>query len=109
MDAARDQLHARYASLEDTVMREIDVLARAGFSDKRWCAIAKTQIEQGFMALQRAIRDYPGDNPNEYGKSPFEQPMPEGFRPNVEPHPFSHDQKREIEWQDARPPKTDKN
>lgn len=49
--------------LEERVLRQIDALVRRVGEkgpgvltvDGRWLAIAKTQIEQGFMALNRAI------------------------------------------------------
>ena len=36
------------------------------------------------MALHRALRDYPGDDPNDYGKVATHQPMPAGFTPDVD-------------------------
>lgn len=41
--------------LEERLLRMLDVLADAGAADPRWLAIARTNIEQGFMALNRAI------------------------------------------------------
>lgn len=41
--------------MEEQVLRQLDDLAAAEFTDKRWVAIARTQIEQGFMAMNRAI------------------------------------------------------
>lgn len=90
LDEGRDQLHQRYAQLEKLILDDIDMLAKAGFSDKRWCAIARTRIEEGFLALHRALRDYPGDDPNDYGKNPYHQPMPRQFAPSPEPNPRSH-------------------
>lgn len=40
--------------LEECVLRVMDDL-QASDADPRWLAIARTQIEQGFMALNRAI------------------------------------------------------
>lgn len=40
---------------EERVLRVIDALAEVEATDKRWLAIARTQIEQGFMALNRAV------------------------------------------------------
>ncbi len=44
-------------AIEERVLRRMDVLAamRPGTLDGRWYAIARTQIEQGFMALSRAL------------------------------------------------------
>lgn len=83
MDTAKDNLHARYASVEVAVLADVDQLATSGFADKRWCAIARTHIEEGFLALHRAIRDYPGDDPNQYGKVPHTHPLPPSFTPPV--------------------------
>lgn len=41
--------------LEERVLRRLDFLADVPEVDKRWLAIARTQIEQGFMAMNRAI------------------------------------------------------
>lgn len=41
--------------LEERVLRRLDFLADISEVDKRWLAIARTQIEQGFMAMNRAI------------------------------------------------------
>lgn len=42
-------------AIEERVLRMLDSLAEDPDTDKRWLAIAKTQIEQGFMAMNRAI------------------------------------------------------
>lgn len=44
-------------ALEEQVLRQMDRLATlpTGTIDPRWFAIARTQIEQGFMALNRAV------------------------------------------------------
>ena len=41
--------------IEERVMRIIDALQAAGEADPRWLAIAKTDLEKGFMALNRSI------------------------------------------------------
>lgn len=41
--------------LEETVLERLDVLADDVGTDKRWLAIAKTHIEEGFMAMNRAV------------------------------------------------------
>jgi hypothetical protein len=43
--------------LEEAVLQQIDMLMAKGFPtvDPRWLAIAKTNIEQGFMAMNRAV------------------------------------------------------
>lgn len=40
---------------EEEILRMLDAYTEMGFVDKRWLAIARTQMEQGFMALNRAI------------------------------------------------------
>lgn len=40
---------------EERVLRTIDELQQDPDVDKRWLALARTQIEQGFMALNRSI------------------------------------------------------
>jgi hypothetical protein len=42
---------------EEEILRTLDWLAEqpTGSVDKRWLAIGRTQIEQGFMAINRAI------------------------------------------------------
>lgn len=41
--------------LEERVLRTIDEHFAHGGCDPRWLHIAKTHIEQGFMALNRAV------------------------------------------------------
>ncbi len=41
--------------LEEQVLRVLDRLAEDPATDKRWLAIGRTQIEQGFMAANRSI------------------------------------------------------
>jgi len=41
--------------LEEAVLRVLDKLAQASEVDKRWLAIGRTAIEQGFMAVNRSI------------------------------------------------------
>ena len=41
--------------LEERVLRRLDFLKHHEKVDQRWLAIARTQIEQGFMAFNRAI------------------------------------------------------
>jgi hypothetical protein len=52
--------------LEENVLRVLDALAANPDTDKRWLAIGRTSIEQGFMAVNRAIFKpervkFPGD------------------------------------------------
>lgn len=41
--------------LEEQVLRALDVLAEQPDIDKRWLAIGRTAIEQGFMAVNRSV------------------------------------------------------
>ncbi len=41
--------------LEEKVLRQLDKLYGVAGIDLRWLAIAKTQIEQGFMAANRSV------------------------------------------------------
>ena len=41
--------------LEERILRVLDELGVDPAVDKRWLAIGRTQIEQGFMAVNRAI------------------------------------------------------
>jgi hypothetical protein len=40
---------------EERILRDIDLYGMNPDVDKRWLAIAKRHIEQGFMAMNRAI------------------------------------------------------
>lgn len=40
---------------EEPLLRVLDAITGDGDFDQRWLAIARTQIEQGFMALNRAV------------------------------------------------------
>lgn len=40
---------------EERILRDIDLYGMNPDVDKRWLAIARTHIEQGFMAMNRAI------------------------------------------------------
>lgn len=41
--------------IEEQVLRILDDLAKREDVDKRWLAIGRTSIEQGFMAVNRSI------------------------------------------------------
>lgn len=41
--------------LEEQVLRQLDLMADNPEVDQRWLAIARTHIEQGFMACNRAV------------------------------------------------------
>jgi hypothetical protein len=45
--------HAK--ALEEAVLRHLDALMADKDTDKRWASIARTQIEEGFMAANRAV------------------------------------------------------
>ena len=53
--------------LEERVLRQIDFIQSLSDIDKRWVDIAREHIEQGFMALNRAVfqpQRIEGDLPN---------------------------------------------
>lgn len=41
--------------LEEKILRQLDAAAADPSIDKRWLALGRTQIEQGFMAVNRAV------------------------------------------------------
>lgn len=41
--------------IEESVLRMVDMLMRRADVDLRWLAVARTHLEQGFMALNRAL------------------------------------------------------
>lgn len=41
--------------LEEEILQRLDALSQNPEIDPRWLAIGRTQIEQGFMAINRAI------------------------------------------------------
>lgn len=45
----------RNKRIEEEVLRLLDDLASMSDTDKRWLAIGRTHIEQGFMAVNRSI------------------------------------------------------
>jgi hypothetical protein len=106
VEAAKERLHEEIGRHENMINDLVSDLATTGLFDKRWCAIAKTHFDEGFMALHRSIRDYPGDDPNQYGKVPMDKPMPESFNPPVDPTPEknigSAGPSGKIEWHDYR-------
>lgn len=48
------ELVNRNKEVEERVLRRLDELQLTEGTDLRWLAIARTQIEQGFMAMNRA-------------------------------------------------------
>jgi hypothetical protein len=81
IEEARERLHQEIAKFEAMALGYTNDLATSGIADQRWCAIARTHLEEGAMALHRAIRDYPGNDPNQYGKVPLDKPLPREFTP----------------------------
>jgi hypothetical protein len=104
VEAAKERLHDTIAKHETLVDELVKDLATAGLFDKRWCAIAKTHFDEGFMALHRSIRDYPGDDPNQYGKVATATPDPPSFTPPVDPEGSKQvAEGKKLEWRDYRP------
>lgn len=52
--AAVDLVNANKRT-EEEILRILDAMSGVAEFDQRWLAIARTQIEQGFMALNRAV------------------------------------------------------
>ena len=42
-------------AMEERILRRLDALRQRESIDPRWLALARTQIEQGFMAMNRAV------------------------------------------------------
>lgn len=42
-------------ALEERVLRQLDKLVATSGLDPRWLSIARTHIDQGFMAMNRAV------------------------------------------------------
>ena len=98
-----DNLHQHYSKLERHVIDAVDELARSGFADMRWCSIARTHAEQAFMAMHRALRDYPEQDANNYGKTPegHTHQMPPAFTPPVDPEGSKQiGEQRKLDWKD---------
>lgn len=41
--------------VEEMILRDLDRMAELPEIDKRWLAIGRTEIEKGFMAINRAV------------------------------------------------------
>ena len=54
-NAAAIDLVNHNKQVEEIVLRVLDELGGIEGVDKRWLAIGRTQIEQGFMAVNRAV------------------------------------------------------
>jgi hypothetical protein len=52
--AAVDLVNAN-KKLEELLLRHLDTMAADGNIDGRWLAVGRTHIEQGFMAINRAV------------------------------------------------------
>lgn len=67
-ELSRLQVHLinDFKTLEQDILRAIQTVAETYHPDKRWMAIGKTHIEQGFMAIVKAItQPEKGENGNE--------------------------------------------
>lgn len=53
-DSAVEQVNL-HKQLEERVLRVLDELATLDTVDKRWLAIGRTDIEKGFMSVNRAV------------------------------------------------------
>lgn len=100
---AKQFLKLQYSKMEEYVLHEVDNLATSGVADKRWCAIARTDLEKGFLALTKALAT---GQSNDYAKLPVPNPFPQSFDP---PPAGDFDESGEltsrshIEWRDYKP------
>jgi hypothetical protein len=55
--AMQDEFRVRFSSMEDEIKKNVESLRGVqGIDlDQRWLSIGMTHIEQGFMALKRAL------------------------------------------------------
>lgn len=92
-------LSARYDRIKAFVLAEIAELENSGLADKRWCAIARTDIEKGFLGLTNALpsaRD--GRN---YGKVPVPDDASPGPAPKNAGDWSQGGAPLRIEWRDV--------
>jgi len=52
----QDEIRKKLSTMEDEILKTVSAIFQSG-ADARWVAIGKTGIEQGFMALKRAVYD----------------------------------------------------
>ncbi|ARJ70086.1 DUF7681 family protein [Paracoccus contaminans] len=57
------RITAENGRLEEAVLHQLDQLARLGSIDQRWLSVGRTHIEQGFMAVNRAVARLPRQTP----------------------------------------------
>lgn len=94
---------ARHAAMKAVMLKEIDDLAKSGFADQRWCAIARTDIEKGFLSLNQALPT--ARDGRDYGKQPVDPgaPLPAEFVPPVDTEARRVGNPPAVEWQDYDP------
>jgi hypothetical protein len=97
LETAKMKIASRFVSMENRLMEEIAAVATSGFADQRLCAIARADIEKGFMALHKALRF--GEN-NDYGKIPLDEPLHRSFTPPTDEKSVIAEEAGKIEWQD---------
>lgn len=54
-DALRVAMVNQNKEVEERLLRQLDSITQNPDYDQRWLSIARTHLEQGFMALNRAI------------------------------------------------------
>lgn len=96
-EKGKEKLAQWYASLEKRLLNECAALAKSGFADRRVAAAAYGRFEEAFLLMRKALR-LAGEtpDPNDYGKVDQPGPLPEEFKPDVEPRSTTR-------WQDAEP------
>lgn len=102
LETAKRTLHERYDAVEMWLLQVVDTLAKSGFADQRWCAIARTHFEEGAQALHRALRTG-AENAREYGKIDTHVPLPPSFTPAPDPSPERNagEQAKLVDWKDV--------
>ena len=51
----QDEYRMRFSSMEDEIHKNIMTMSQALMCDPRWMSIGITHIQEGFMALKRAM------------------------------------------------------
>lgn len=89
----------RSKELEERVLRFLDELAAVPGVDVRWFSIGRTDIEKGFMAVNRSVfRPARFDLPDEPSpKEMFARGFEQGLRHNYEAGPI--DQQIDAAWE----------
>lgn len=50
-----EKLKKRFADAEKALLTYLDDATNSGLADRRWMAIARTDLEKGFLAIEKAL------------------------------------------------------